>query len=55
VRYAGTVECSETLQVEDYRKYHLGFFDGKQRRQCRKTVFSEDCWKAFELGKAVAQ
>jgi len=52
--YAGTVECSETLQVEDYSKYHLGFFDGVQRHQRRETVFPEDCKKAFELGEKVA-
>jgi multimeric flavodoxin WrbA len=53
--YIGTVECAETLQVEDYSKYHLGFFDGEERHYRRETVFPEDCKKAFELGKQVAQ
>ena len=52
--YAGTVECAETLQVEDYGKYRLGLFDGGQRRERRETVFPEDCRKAYELGRAMA-
>ena len=52
--YIGTVESAETLQVEDYGKYHLGFFEGGERHQRRKTVFPEDCRKAFELGKKAA-
>lgn len=52
--YAGTVECAETLQVEDYSKYRLGFFDGEERHRRRETVFPKDCQKAFELGKAIA-
>lgn len=54
-RYAGTVECSETLQVEDYSRYHLGFFDGDERHRRRETVFPQDCQKAFELGRAIAR
>jgi multimeric flavodoxin WrbA len=53
-RYAGIVECSETLQVEDYGKYHLGFFNGDDRHKRRETVFPEDCKKAFELGRKIA-
>jgi hypothetical protein len=53
-KYIGTVESAETLQVEDYGKYHLGFFDGNERHQRRETVFPEDCRKAFELGKKAA-
>lgn len=52
--YTGTVECAETLQVEDYGKYHLGFFDGEQRRARRENVFPEDCRRAWELGRAMA-
>lgn len=54
-KYVGTVECAETLQVEDYSKYHLGFFNGDDRHKKRETVFPEDCRKAFELGSAIAQ
>lgn len=52
--YIGTVECAETQQVEDYSKYHLGFFDGEQRVERRKTVFPADCRSAYELGRAMA-
>lgn len=52
--YTGTVECAQTLQVEDYTKYHLGFFDGEQRHERREKVFPADCQKAFALGRAVA-
>lgn len=51
--YIGTVESSETLQVEDYSRYHLGFFDGDERLRRRKDVFPEDCRKAFGLGKRI--
>lgn len=53
--YAGTVECAETLQVEDYSKYHLGFFDEAQRRRRRETQFPKDCRKAYELGRTIAE
>lgn len=53
--YVGTVECAETLQVEDYSRYHLGFFDERQRRERRETVFPEDCRKAYALGLSMAR
>lgn len=46
--------CTETLQVKDYSRYHLGAFDGESRRQRRETVFPEDCRKAFDLGVRLA-
>jgi hypothetical protein len=48
------ITLAETLQVEDYSKYHLGFFDGDERQQRRKIVFPEDCRKAFKLEKRIA-
>jgi multimeric flavodoxin WrbA len=51
--YVGTVESAETLQVEDYSKYHLGFFDGDQRHERREKFFPKDCQKAFDLGKKI--
>lgn len=43
--------CSfETLQFEDYDKVVFSYFDPEQRRERRRTVFPEDCRKAFELG-----
>jgi multimeric flavodoxin WrbA len=43
--------CSfETLQFEDYDEVVFSYFDPKERRERRRTVFPEDCRKAFELG-----
>jgi multimeric flavodoxin WrbA len=42
--------CFETLQFEDYDKVVFNYFDPEERRQRRRTVFPEDCRKAFELG-----
>jgi multimeric flavodoxin WrbA len=47
--------CSfETLQFEDYNKVVFSYFDPEQRRERRRTVFPEDCRKAFELGARLA-
>ncbi|MCX6690262.1 MAG: flavodoxin family protein [Methanoregula sp.] len=40
----------ETLQFEDYDKVVFSYFDPAARRERRKTVFPEDCRRAFELG-----
>ena len=43
--------CSfETLQFDDYDKVVFSYFDPEQRRERRRTVFPEDCRKAFDLG-----
>ena len=43
--------CSfETLQFEDYDKVVFSYFDPEERRERRRTVFPEDCRRAFELG-----
>jgi len=48
--------CSfETLQFEDYDKVVFNYFDPEERRQRRKTIFPQDCRKAFDLGKRLAQ
>lgn len=52
--YVGNMESTETLQVEDYDKYHFEVFDGKQRKLRRETEFPKDCQKAYEFGKALA-
>lgn len=49
--YAGTVECAETLQVEDYSRYHLGFSTGNRekpggRRCFRRTAAGLSSWAA---------
>ena len=47
--------CSfETLQFEDYDKVVFSYFDPEERRERRRTVFPEDCRKAFELGVRLA-
>jgi multimeric flavodoxin WrbA len=47
--------CYETLQFEDYDKVVFSYFDPEERRQRRKTVFPEDCSKAFALGAKLTQ
>ena len=41
---------TDTLQVKDYRRYHLGMFDAKAKQLRHETVFPEECKKAYELG-----
>ena len=48
---AETQLSSETLQVNDYSRYHWDMFDPQARRERRETVFPKDLAKAFELGK----
>ena len=45
-----TLCCFETLQFEDYDKVVFNYFDPEVRKERRRTVFPEDCRKAFELG-----
>ncbi|MDD5188104.1 MAG: flavodoxin family protein [Methanoregula sp.] len=40
----------ETLQFEDYSKVVFSYYDPEVRRERRRTVFPEDCRRAFELG-----
>lgn len=48
--------CScETLQFDDYDKYVFSYCDPEERRVRHKTVFPEDCKKAFDLGKRLAK
>lgn len=46
--------CFETLQFEDYDKVVFSYFDPEERRERRRTVFPEDCRKAFALGASLA-
>ena len=50
-----TLLCTETMQVKDYRCYHLGMFDGDARKKRREEVFPQDCRKAHDLGRQLAQ
>lgn len=52
--YTGTVVSTETLQIDNYSKYHMAAANEEKRIQRRKTVFIDDCNKAYELGKAIA-
>jgi multimeric flavodoxin WrbA len=45
-----TLCCFETLQFEDYDKIVFSYFDPEQRLERHRTVFPEDCRKAFNLG-----
>ena len=45
-----TLCCNETLQFDDYDKVVFQYFDPEERKERRKTVFPEDCRKAFDLG-----
>jgi len=47
--------CFETLQFEDYDKVVFSYFDPEERKERRRTVFPEDCRKAFELGARLAR
>jgi multimeric flavodoxin WrbA len=47
--------CSyETLQFEDYGRVVFDLFDPESRRERHRTVFPEECKKAFELGRRIA-
>ena len=53
----GTCEtfcCYETLQVDDYDKIVFSYFDPEERKERRKTVFPEDCQKAYDIGVRLA-
>ena len=47
---AETLCCFETLQFEDYDQVVFNYFDPEQRRERHRTVFPEDCRRAFDLG-----
>ena len=44
---------TETLQVDDYAKYHMTMFNENERRERRDKVFPIDCEKAVELGSSL--
>ena len=48
--------CSfETLQFEEYDKVVFNYFDPEERRVRHRTVFPEDCRKAFALGAGLVR
>ena len=50
-----TLLATDTMQVKDYGRYHLGGWDGDAKRLRHETVFQQDCQKAFELGRRLAE
>ncbi len=51
---ASRMAATETLQMNDYSKYHMSSFNEADRKKRREEVFPIDCEKAYELGKAIA-
>lgn len=49
--YAGTLLSTETLQVNDYSKFHMAQFNEMDRKKRREEIFPDDCQKAYDLGK----
>ena len=45
-----TLLSTDTLQVKDYRRYHLAGFDAEAKQLRHETVFPQDCQKAYALG-----
>jgi multimeric flavodoxin WrbA len=52
---AESLFCNETLQFEDYDKMVFSYFDPEERKERRRTVFPQDCRRAFDLGARFAQ
>jgi len=48
--HAESLFSFETLQFEDYDKVVYDYFDPEERKERRRTVFPQDCRRAFELG-----
>ncbi len=48
--HAESLFSFETLQFEDYEKVVFSYFDPEERKVRRRTVFPQDCRRAFELG-----
>nr|WP_319377149.1 flavodoxin family protein [uncultured Methanoregula sp.] len=47
--------CNETLQFEDYDKMVFSYFDPEERKERRRTIFPQDCKRAFDLGARIAK
>ena len=46
--------ATETLQVNEYNKYHMASFNESDRKKRREERFPIDCDKAYEIGKSIA-
>ena len=49
-----TLLATDTMQVKDYSRYHIGMFDGEAKRLRNEAVFPDDCRKAYEIGVRLA-
>ena len=45
---------NDTLQFDDYAKYHCTMFDETHKREVREKQFPLDCERAFEMGARLA-
>lgn len=50
-----TFLATDTMQVKDYSRCHLGCWDSNAKRLRHETVFPEECRKAYELGIKLAK
>ena len=50
-----TLLATDTMQVKDYNRYHLGGWDGIAKGLRHETVFPQDCQNAFELGRRLVR
>jgi len=48
--HAESLFSFETLQFEDYDKVVFSYFNAEERKERHRTVFPQDCRRAFELG-----
>jgi multimeric flavodoxin WrbA len=47
--------CCDTLQFDDYSKYHAPVFDEGHKKEVRKNRFPEDIASAYRMGVELAQ
>ena len=52
--HAESMFSFETLQFEDYSKMVFNYFDPADRTERHRTVFPEDCRRAYDLGTRLA-
>ena len=50
-----TLYACDTYQFDDYSKYECTLFDEAHKAEMRKTLFSADMRKAFEIGRKLAE
>jgi hypothetical protein len=53
--HAESLFSFETFQFEDYNKVVFSYSDPEERKERRRTVFPQDCRRAFELGARLAK